>query len=155
MKALMLLGDQNPMKTVTVADAQAELPKLIAEAEPLVLTDASRAVAVLIHLASPIAGADPQLTVLPLRQFLLSGNARQAVNDDSAYVISTREAAPPDEARRDWWAALQAIAADQEARGFVGTVSDIDRDDEGYDQRMSEIEKHTVSREQSLDVDLS
>ena len=51
------------------------------------------------------------------------------------------------DAQADWWGALQAITAEQEKRGFIGNVAEIERDDEGYDERMKEIEKHTVSRD--------
>lgn len=47
---------------------------------------------------------------------------------------------------RDWWAALQTIEAGQKLRGFIGTASDIDRDDQGYDKRMNEIYKNTMPR---------
>jgi prevent-host-death family protein len=47
---------------------------------------------------------------------------------------------------RDWWAALQEVEAGQKLRGFIGTVSDIDRNDQGYDDRMTEIDKSTMPR---------
>jgi antitoxin (DNA-binding transcriptional repressor) of toxin-antitoxin stability system len=47
---------------------------------------------------------------------------------------------------RDWWAALQKIEAGQKQRGFSGSASDIDRDDQGYDDRMNEIYKNTMPR---------
>jgi hypothetical protein len=44
---------------------------------------------------------------------------------------------------RDWWKALQEVFADQKSRGFVGTVTDVDRGDEGYEDRMREIYENT------------
>jgi predicted DNA-binding antitoxin AbrB/MazE fold protein len=45
---------------------------------------------------------------------------------------------------KDWWKALQEIWADQERRGFVGTVTELDRGDEAYEKRMREIWSNTV-----------
>lgn len=46
----------------------------------------------------------------------------------------------------DWWSRLQQILADQERQGFVGTVSEIDRDDTQYEERMREIDTHTIHK---------
>jgi hypothetical protein len=50
----------------------------------------------------------------------------------------------PSSEGRDWWQALQDIQADQERRGFVGTVTEIDGGDEGYDARMRAIYENTT-----------
>lgn len=43
------------------------------------------------------------------------------------------------------WAVIQEIRAEQKARGYAGTVTEIDRsDDEAYEARMREIMKNTV-----------
>ncbi|HEX4143643.1 MAG TPA: hypothetical protein VHY91_08930 [Pirellulales bacterium] len=47
---------------------------------------------------------------------------------------------------RDWWAAIEEVGKRQKLRGFVGEVSDIDRDDQGYDNRLSEIYKQTMPK---------
>jgi hypothetical protein len=44
----------------------------------------------------------------------------------------------------DWWRALQNVLANQSKRGFVGTVDGIDRNDDGYEQRMREILNRTA-----------
>ncbi|SRR5260221_3257054 len=44
----------------------------------------------------------------------------------------------------DWWPALQDVLANQAKRGFVGTVAEIDRSDDDYEQRMREILSRTV-----------
>ena len=36
----------------------------------------------------------------------------------------------------DWWSVLNEILASQKQRGFVGTVADVDRGDQGYEERM-------------------
>ena len=51
--------------------------------------------------------------------------------------------------QRDWWTALQRIQAGQQQRGFVGEASGIDRDDQGYDERMNELYRNTVSTNRS------
>ena len=47
---------------------------------------------------------------------------------------------------RDWWSALQTIEAGQRQRGFVGAVCSIDRNDEGYDERMKDVYGKTTPR---------
>ncbi len=44
---------------------------------------------------------------------------------------------------RDWWKALNEVLADQASRGFVGTITKIDRSDESYEKRMEEIRRNT------------
>jgi len=44
----------------------------------------------------------------------------------------------------DWWQALQNVLSNQTKRGFVGTVAEIDRSDDGYEQRMREILSRTA-----------
>jgi predicted DNA-binding antitoxin AbrB/MazE fold protein len=43
-----------------------------------------------------------------------------------------------------WWQTLQGILAGQEKRGFVGTATEIDRSNQGYDERMREILRNTT-----------
>ena len=45
---------------------------------------------------------------------------------------------------RDWWKALNEVLADQTNRRFVGTITDVDRSDEDYENRMREIRKNTM-----------
>jgi hypothetical protein len=45
---------------------------------------------------------------------------------------------------RDWWNALKEIIADQRQRGFAGAATNIDRSDEGYDERLREISRNTL-----------
>jgi antitoxin (DNA-binding transcriptional repressor) of toxin-antitoxin stability system len=46
--------------------------------------------------------------------------------------------------KRDLGAALQAIKAGQKLRGFIAALSDVQPDDQGYDERMNEIYKNTI-----------
>jgi len=54
---------------------------------------------------------------------------------------------------KDWWKVLQEIWADQERRGYVGTVTEFDRGDEAYEKRMREIWSNTVHGQKG-DADL-
>jgi hypothetical protein len=47
---------------------------------------------------------------------------------------------------RDWWKALLDIQAGQVERGFVGTASDVQRENEAYGERMRAIYGNTVQR---------
>jgi predicted DNA-binding antitoxin AbrB/MazE fold protein len=38
-----------------------------------------------------------------------------------------------------WWITLQDVLAEQTRRGFVGMISDVDRSDEAYEQRIRDI----------------
>jgi predicted DNA-binding antitoxin AbrB/MazE fold protein len=55
--------------------------------------------------------------------------------------------------KQDWWQVLQEIWADQERRGYVGTVTEFDRGDEAYEKRMREIWSNTVHGQKG-DADL-
>ncbi|HEV2972543.1 MAG TPA: hypothetical protein VGY55_21425 [Pirellulales bacterium] len=44
----------------------------------------------------------------------------------------------------NWWQILQEVLADQQKRGFVGTVMEVDRSDHGYEERALEIRKNTI-----------
>jgi predicted DNA-binding antitoxin AbrB/MazE fold protein len=57
-------------------------------------------------------------------------------------VGAKAESAPGQES--EWWTVLKQIIADQDARGFHGTVSEFRRDDEAYEQRMREILANTI-----------
>jgi predicted DNA-binding antitoxin AbrB/MazE fold protein len=55
--------------------------------------------------------------------------------------------------KRDWWAVLQEIRADQARRGFVGTATGVDReDDDAHDARVREIMKNTVHGYKDADL---
>jgi hypothetical protein len=58
------------------------------------------------------------------------------VQEDAAIGGDSREG--------DWWRALQNVLANQTKRGFVGTVDEIDRGDDGYEQRMRAILSRTA-----------
>ena len=100
------------MTTITIQEAQANLPELI-------------------HRLSP---GD---------EVLITEN-NQPVARLSIAVRATETSTAS--GTRDWWAALQSIEVGQKRRGFIGTVSAIDRDDQGYDDRMKEIYKDTMPR---------
>jgi len=44
----------------------------------------------------------------------------------------------------DWWQAIQQILTEQGKRGFVGEVTDVDRSDQAYEQRLHEILSHAI-----------
>jgi antitoxin (DNA-binding transcriptional repressor) of toxin-antitoxin stability system len=70
----------------------------------------------LIHQLSP---GDEVLIIendRPVARFSIAASATQVVTTSG---------------KRDWWVALQEIEQSQKLRGFIGTVSDIDRDDQG------------------------
>lgn len=80
----------------------------------------------------------------PGDELLITEN-NQPVARLSLAARTTDPLAPND--NRDWWAALLKIEADQKLRGFIATASDVDRDDQGYDDRMNEIYKNTMPRD--------
>jgi antitoxin (DNA-binding transcriptional repressor) of toxin-antitoxin stability system len=68
-------------------------------------------------------------------------------NDQPVALLSVATRTTPSTSdKRDWWGAVQEIAERQKQRGFVGQVADVDRDDSGYENRMSEICKDTMPR---------